>query len=262
MVGMKGSELDQLMKIAAKVGREAVDADRRKREERIEIAAKVAREAVAASIKDHDNDLRDWLEYHQSRGVKTGYKLSAYSDSGQIEIYAGDEVRIVEADRWPRLYKVREFFHIVDQEPLPFVRRGRSKSTVVESNDAAYTGKAPPSSPADTSAEGMRDDFNTQVKQAKAETLARVKPRPSTHQLATYRALVRNVDLLNPELPEDERKRRAKRLVQAYERLRARRPTFHDHNNKQLLAAFSIMNKVKYHRSQARKAAKKAALAM
>jgi hypothetical protein len=108
----------------------------------------------------------------------------------------------------------------------------------------------------------MRDDLNKKVKKAKAENLARGNARPSTHQLATYRALVQNVDLLNPELSDDERLRRAKRLVQAYERLRARRPSFHDHNNKQLLAAFSIMNKVKYRRSQAKKAAQKVALAM
>jgi hypothetical protein len=133
---------------------------------------------------------------------------------------------------------------------------------VGESKAADYTVDAPPSSPADASREGMRDDFNTQIKQAKAEHLARAKSRPAAHQLATYRALRETVDLLNPDLSEAEGKRRAKQLVQAYERLRDRRPGFHDKGNRQLLAAFSIMNKVKYRRGQAKKAAQKAALAM
>ena len=132
-----------------------------------------------------------------------------------------------------------------------------------ESEKSRYSKGNPPSRPDDASQDRMRDDFNTTVKKAKAETLARGKPRLSaTHQLATYRALVRNVDLLNPELPESERLTRARRLVHAYERLRDRRPTFHDHNNKELLAAFSIVNKEKYRRRQAAKAAQKAALAM
>ena len=103
----------------------------------------------------------------------------------------------------------------------------------------------------------MRDDLNTAVKKAKAENLARAKPRPkprsSTHQLATYRALVEHVDLLNSELPEDERKRRAKRLVQAYGRVRERRPKFHD-TNEQLRAAFRVVNSDLYQRRKARKA--------
>jgi hypothetical protein len=129
-----------------------------------------------------------------------------------------------------------------------------------------YTGKAPPSSPADTSAEGMGDDdLNTKVKKAKAENLARAKPRPkprsSTHQWATYKSLLQHVDLLNPELPKDERRRRAKRLVQAYGRLRERRPKFHD-DNEQLSAAFSIVNKVQYERRKAAKAVQKLAIGM
>jgi hypothetical protein len=119
-----------------------------------------------------------------------------------------------------------------------------------------YTRDDPSSEAAEPSAaSGMRDDdFNIRVMKAKAENLARGNPRlPMYHQVANYRALVQHVDLLNPELSEIERKRRAKRLVQAYERVRARKRDFHDHS-KQLLAAFSIMNKVKYQRRNAAKA--------
>jgi tetratricopeptide (TPR) repeat protein len=151
-----------------------------------------------------------------------------------------------------------------DPEWQSFLRR---QCGFDESKPPGYTGKRPPSQADDTSQLEMGgDDFNIQVKQAKAEVLARAKPRPkprsSTLQLATYRALAQNVDLLNPKLPEAERLQRARRLVHAYERVRERRPKFHDHNNPQLLAAFSIINKVKYRRSQAAKAAQKAALAM
>lgn len=118
-----------------------------------------------------------------------------------------------------------------------------------------YTHKVPPSkSAAIRRRSRMGDDLNTAVKKTKAETLARGKPRMSTvRQLANYKALIQHVDLLNPELPEDERLRRARRLVRAYERVRERRPKFHDHC-KQLLAAFSIVNKVKYPGRKRRKA--------
>jgi hypothetical protein len=104
---------------------------------------------------------------------------------------------------------------------------------------------APPSSPADTpQPEGMGDDdLNTKVKKAKAENLARAKPRPkrrsSTHQLANYRALVQNVDLENPALSVAEQRRRANRLLTAYDRLRDVRPNFKD-SNPQLTAARRI----------------------
>jgi hypothetical protein len=124
------------------------------------------------------------------------------------------------------------------------------------------TGEAPPSETAEPSAaSGMRDDLNTKVKKAKAENLARGNARPSTHQLATYKALVQNVDLLNPDLAEDERLRRAKRLVKAYGRVRERRPQFHD-KHKQLRVAFSIVNSHQYERTAKpkREAAKKLAM--
>jgi hypothetical protein len=121
------------------------------------------------------------------------------------------------------------------------------------------TGAPPSSSPADTRQEGMRGDLNTKVKKAKAENLARGRSRPSTHQLATYRALLQHVDLLNTELPADERLRRARRLVQAYGRVRARRPKFHD-KHEQLRAAFSIMNDAQYQRyTKPKRAVQKAA---
>jgi tetratricopeptide (TPR) repeat protein len=99
------------------------------------------------------------------------------------------------------------------------------------------------------------DDLNAAVKKTKAETLSRGKPPSSAvRQLANYKALIQHVDLLNAELAEDERLRRARRLIRAYERVRERKPKFQD-RNKQLLAAFSILNKVKYPGRRRRKTA-------
>jgi hypothetical protein len=125
-----------------------------------------------------------------------------------------------------------------------------------------YTGEAPPSETADTPPQlRMREDFNTAVKQARAQVFRRdASELRLAAASAAYKAMLKNVDLLNARLPESERLTRARRLVRAYERLRKRNPAFEDHS-KQLLAAFSIINKVKYRGSQA-KAAQKAALAM
>jgi hypothetical protein len=133
---------------------------------------------------------------------------------------------------------------------LELVEQLSDATTVDESKYSDYTGSGPSSEAAVTpgAASGMRDDFNTKVKKAKAENLARGNARPATLQLATYRALLRNVDLLNPELAEDEQLRRAKRLVKAYGRVRERRPNFHD-KHKQLQAAFSIVNSHQYERT-------------
>lgn len=117
-----------------------------------------------------------------------------------------------------------------------------------ESKNPGYTGYLPPSQPADTSQPGMgddlntevkkartevvrrgRDDFDTEVKKAKAENLARAGASAAL-QLATYEALVKNVDLFNPELPPDERLTRARRLLGAYDRLRRANPDFKDSN--------------------------------
>src|SRR5262249_23050648 len=114
----------------------------------------------------------------------------------------------------------------------------------------------------DTSGKGMGDDFNTVVKQAKAENLARAKPRStprsSTLQLATYQALVEKADLLNPELLEDERLTRARRLVRAFERVRERRTKFRDDGPK-LRAARTIINRFQYQQRLKREAALKLA---
>jgi hypothetical protein len=121
--------------------------------------------------------------------------------------------------------------------------------------EIGYTVQSPPSSPADTPKERMRDDLNTAVKKAKAENLAQVKlrprPRSSRHQLANYRALVQHVDLLNPELSEDERRRRANRLLTAYDRLRDVRPNFRD-SNAQLTEARRIKKAAHRERQKAK----------
>jgi tetratricopeptide (TPR) repeat protein len=128
-----------------------------------------------------------------------------------------------------------------------------------ENKEPGYTRDTRPFGFADTSQKRMGDDLNIKVKKAKAENLARAKSRPSTHQLATYRALVRNVDLLNPKLPESERLTRARRLVRAYHRVRECRPKFHD-RNEQLQAAFSIVNRHEYQQKLRREAALKLAV--
>jgi tetratricopeptide (TPR) repeat protein len=121
-----------------------------------------------------------------------------------------------------------------------------------------YTREPPPSEAAVTPPLRMGENLNTEVKKAKAENLARAKPRPkprsSTLQLATYKALVQNVDLLNPELPEAERLRRSRRLVRAYGRVRERRPKFRD-DNEQLRAAYSIVNSDQYQRDKLKREA-------
>jgi len=88
-----------------------------------------------------------------------------------------------------------------------------------------YTGAPPSSSPADTRQEGMRGDLNLAVKQAKAEALA---PMAAAVAVARYEVLARHVDLLNPRLAEDERLRRAERLLKAYNRVRKASPDFRD----------------------------------
>jgi hypothetical protein len=130
------------------------------------------------------------------------------------------------------------------------IKQGGGK--VDQSNKPDYIKEAPPPEADDASQLRMRDDFNTKVKTAKIETLARGKS--ATLQLATYRALLRNVDLLNPELSQDERLTRARRLVRAYERVRERRPKFHD-DGAQLRAARSIINRFQYQQKLKREAA-------
>jgi tetratricopeptide (TPR) repeat protein len=129
-----------------------------------------------------------------------------------------------------------------------------------ETHYPGYTGARPPPRPDDASRDWMREhDLNTAVKKAKAENLARGKSRlPATHQLATYRALVQTLDLLNPELSQEEGLTRARRLVRAYERVRDRRPKFRD-RNEQLQAAFSIINRFEYRQKLKRQAVLKLA---
>jgi hypothetical protein len=102
---------------------------------------------------------------------------------------------------------------------------------------------------------GVGDDLNTAVKKARAKVFRRdASKQRLAAAAAAYKAMLKNIDLLNPRLSESERLTRARRLVRAYERLRKRKPAFEDHS-KQLLAAFSIINKVKYRGAEAKKAA-------
>jgi tetratricopeptide (TPR) repeat protein len=96
---------------------------------------------------------------------------------------------------------------------------------IVESKARPYTGNTPSPEAAVTPPLRMGDDLNIQVKQAQAEALA---PMAAALALARYEVLARHVDLLNPRLTEDERLRRAERLVKAYERARKANPDFRD----------------------------------
>jgi hypothetical protein len=126
---------------------------------------------------------------------------------------------------------------------------------VGESKKPGYTKDAPPSRPDDASQEGMGEhDLNIAVKKAKAENLARVKPRPKRrswrHQLANYKALVQNVDLENPALPLEEQRRRANRLLTAYVRVQNVKQGFTD-SNIQLTAARRIQKAAHRERKKA-----------
>lgn len=72
---------------------------------------------------------------------------------------------------------------------------------------------------------------------------AKSSPRPpdltTARMMAAYEVLVRDSDLTNPALVEDERLRRATRLLKTYNRLRKYDPDFHDSND-QLRAARRI----------------------
>jgi hypothetical protein len=95
----------------------------------------------------------------------------------------------------------------------------------------------PPSQPADTTQQpGMRNGFEIAAKEAKAERTAAAQV---VTRLANYQFLARTVDLENPKLAADERLRRARRLLTAYERLLRAKPDLKD-SNAQLTAARRI----------------------
>jgi tetratricopeptide (TPR) repeat protein len=81
------------------------------------------------------------------------------------------------------------------------------------------------------------------VKKARPElTIARLK--------AAYDILLRESDLANPSLPEDDRMRRAIHLHKTYYRLRRRDPNFHD-ESEQLRLARNLLNSRAYQRRKA-----------
>jgi hypothetical protein len=102
-----------------------------------------------------------------------------------------------------------------------------------KANAEVYTSAAPPSSPADTSTEGMRDDFNTDL------------------AVSRYELLARRVDLLNPRLPKAVKLTRAERLLKAYKRLRKIDPDFDD-RRPELVTARSIVNSANYQRRKSK----------
>jgi hypothetical protein len=69
--------------------------------------------------------------------------------------------------------------------------------------------------------------------------------------LAVYETLVLTSNLLNSDLGQDERLRRARTLRRTYECLRKRNPDFHDDSD-QLRAARSIINKFQFQRRKAK----------
>jgi hypothetical protein len=97
----------------------------------------------------------------------------------------------------------------------------RHRRRLAENKKPGYTRKGPSSSPADTSTEGMRDDFNRDL------------------AVSRYELLARHVDLLNPRLSEAVKLTRAERLLKAYSRLRQAEPDFRD-TGEQLRAARRI----------------------
>jgi hypothetical protein len=199
------------------------------------------RAARAAATRSPDRDSDDVSSYEWSddhivskleHHCALGDQLFLGRQGDSVEIFAGrvspskgfsGSCFPLSVLKWTHLHKTRDFL-----KKHPVIDIGAREMPV-------YTGDAPPSGTAEPSAApGMRDDFDTEVKKAKAENLARAKPRSkprsSMHQLANYRALVQNVDLLNPKLAPDERRRRANRLLTAYDRLREVRPRFRDRN--------------------------------
>jgi hypothetical protein len=104
-----------------------------------------------------------------------------------------------------------------------------------------YAGTTPSPGPADTSQHArMRDDLNTAVKNARAQVFRRDTSKLRlAATTAAYKAMLKHVDLLNPRLAEDERLRRAARLLKTYNRIRKRDPEFHDDSD-QLRAARRI----------------------
>jgi hypothetical protein len=69
--------------------------------------------------------------------------------------------------------------------------------------------------------------------------------------LAVYETLLLTSNLLNSDLGQDERLRRARTLRRTYECLRKRNPDFHDDSD-QLRAARSIINKFQFQRRKAK----------
>jgi hypothetical protein len=184
--------------------------------------------STKGEIEHLDRLILNWLEDHRSRGVKVTKHVS--KKRNVIEFRAGrwwnrHEVQIV-ADVWPLLHKSKTFFE------------------GDESTQPSYTGSSPSPEAAVTPPLRMPDDFNTALIDAGA----------SLRVSASYEVLARHVDLDNPALSDAERLTRARRLVRSYERQREKNPAFEDHSP-QLLAAFSILNKVKYQRRKEKKLA-------
>jgi uncharacterized protein YjbI with pentapeptide repeats len=103
---------------------------------------------------------------------------------------------------------------------------------------AARENMAPAPHPTDAAKEAT-----TRKRRPRVTAPAKSSPRPPdltmARMTAAYEVLVRDSDLTNPALVEDERLRRATRLLKTYNRLRKHDPDFHDSND-QLRAARRI----------------------
>lgn len=86
---------------------------------------------------------------------------------------------------------------------------------------------------------------------ARAEDDTRPIDLTAVRLLAVYETLVLTSNLLNSDLGQDERLRRARTLRRTYECLRKRNPDFHDDSD-QLRAARSIINKFQFQRRKAK----------
>jgi hypothetical protein len=122
-----------------------------------------------------------------------------------------------------------------------------------ESKTPGETEETRPPGHAEHSRHGqMGVDLNIAAKQARAGAVQQAMPNlPLVRLMATYEVLSRQSDLLNPELDQTERLRRARNFVRTYERLREAKPDFDD-DSAELQRARSIVNKDNYQRRKAK----------
>ena len=102
-----------------------------------------------------------------------------------------------------------------NQTALDISTRNKEEKLISILENWQYHGVLPSPQPAAHQPQPMlKDDLKTRVKIAKAEAVGKAKANLATLQLSTtYEILVRQGDLLNQALPEEERLRRAEHLL-------------------------------------------------